>query len=93
MESMYENYRADEDENKNLGRLLQNSKMTYHKSQRGYPILMIQNWTYRRERLLPNGKTYWRCMKPKCRGRLTVSDGTILKFSVHSNEACQGMCW
>lgn len=52
--------------------------MDFIYSQRGHPLIILNNFVYRKNR-----RNYWRCVKAathKCTARLIVSNGTITKF-------------
>lgn len=84
MESIGDNvnklvWRADEIEKMDMFKL----PLKFARSQRGSPILCCNGYRYRRERELSNGNTYWRCLKSKCKGRIIIKLGKIVKYHTH----------
>lgn len=59
--------------------------LTFTRSQRGKPILWYRNYRYRKEREFSGNKEYWRCMMEKCKGRLVIYSGFIVKSKDHSH--------
>lgn len=57
----------------------------YTISQRGRPLLCIQENKYRKERDGTNGTEYWRCMRMRCRGRITMKNKNIVKINKHTH--------
>lgn len=61
--------------------------LTFTSSQRGKPILWFMGYRFRREREMTEGRVYWRCLRAKCRGRMIVKMGLIVKYHIHNHEA------
>lgn len=60
--------------------------LTFLRSQRGRPILVYNNYRHRKERELSGNKEYWRCMLDKCKGRLVICNGYIVKYKQHTHS-------
>lgn len=60
--------------------------LTFLRSQRGKPILLYNNYRHRKERELSGNKEYWRCMLEKCKGRLVICNGFIVKSKDHTHS-------
>lgn len=51
-------------------------------SQRGKPILLYNNFRFRKERSV-NNIISWRCATKNCKGRLTMRSGVVEKYCIH----------
>ena len=51
---------------------MEHSKVTYGLTQKGKPKLIFKKQFYILDKKRPSGREYWKCVNPKCPGRLSM---------------------
>lgn len=65
------------------------SIVTERKSERGKPLLIIQNFKFYKQCTLTNGESKWRCMEKKCNSvvkTIGVENSRVITFEKHIHE-------
>lgn len=62
---------------------LNSTDVNLETSQRGFPILRLNNFRYRNERKKENTSS-WRCVNKNCKGRVLMAFGSIKRYREHN---------